>query len=85
MMPNATPSETLLWHARAGQARRIASMLSPRDAELVEAYARKCEDSARAASIDGVKANDRRLIETPHMADRTFVSPARGRLPKQAA
>jgi len=24
-------------------------------------------------------------LETPHMADRTFVSPARGRLPKQAA
>jgi hypothetical protein len=30
-------SETLLWHARAGQARRVAGMLSSRDAALREA------------------------------------------------
>ena len=50
-------SETLLWHARAGQARRVAGMLSPRDAALLEAYARECEDCARAASIDSARAN----------------------------
>jgi hypothetical protein len=30
-------SEALMWHARAGQARRAARMLSLRDAALVEA------------------------------------------------
>src|SRR5258705_11674032 len=42
-------SGTMLWRARAGQARRVAGMLSPRDAALLEAYSRECEDSARAA------------------------------------
>jgi hypothetical protein len=42
-------SETLIWRARAGQARRVAGMLSQRDAALLEAYARECEDRARAA------------------------------------
>ena len=37
-----------MWRARAGQARRVAGMLSPRDAALLEAYARECEDRARA-------------------------------------
>jgi hypothetical protein len=78
-------SETLLWYARAGQARRVASMLSPQDAALVEAYAMECEGHARAVSIEGDKVNNRRLIGTPHIADPTFVSPARSRLPKQAA
>ena len=32
-------SEASLWRARAGQARRVVGMLSPRDAALVEAYA----------------------------------------------
>jgi hypothetical protein len=49
-------SETMLWRARAGQARRVAGMLSPRDAALLEAYARECEDSARAASIESATA-----------------------------
>jgi hypothetical protein len=78
-------SETLLWLARAEQARRIASMLSPQDAALVEAYARECEDHARAASIEGVKVRPRRLIETPPMADQSLASPAGSRRPKQAA
>src|SRR5216684_1557765 len=39
MISKAGLSETLMWRARAGQARRVASMLSPRDAALVEAYA----------------------------------------------
>src|SRR5882757_3606798 len=32
-----------LWRARAGQARRVASTLSPTDAALVEAYARNAK------------------------------------------
>jgi hypothetical protein len=85
MMTKVGVPETLMWRARAGQARRIASMLSPRDAELVEAYARECEDCARAASIEGTRINTRRSIETQHVHDHTLKSQARSRLPKQAA
>lgn len=49
MVGKASPSETLAWWARAAQARRIAGMLSPRDAQLAEAYAVECEDQARGA------------------------------------
>jgi hypothetical protein len=50
MVGRASPSETLAWWARAAQARRVAGMLSPRDAQLAEAYATECEDQARGAS-----------------------------------
>lgn len=78
-------SETLLWNARAGQARRVASMLSPRDAALVEAYARECEDRARVASIEGIKVNTRQSVEIRSTDSHRFGSPARRRLPNQAA
>jgi hypothetical protein len=39
MISKMSLSETLMWRARAGQARRIASMMCPRDAALVEAKA----------------------------------------------
>jgi len=78
-------SETLMWCARAGQARRIASMLSLQDAELVEAYARECEECAHAASIEGTRINNRRSIETQYIHDQPLKSLARSRLPKQAA
>ena len=78
-------SETLLWYARAGQARRIASMSSPRDAALVEAYARECEAQARVASIEGIKVNTRQSVEIRRRDSQRFESPARGRLPNQAA
>ena len=35
------------WLARARQARRVALMLSARDAELLEAYAKECETEVR--------------------------------------
>jgi hypothetical protein len=38
MASKASPSETLAWSAHAAQARRVAGMLSPRDAQLAEAY-----------------------------------------------
>ena len=50
MVGKARPSENLAWWARAAQARRVAGMLSPRDAQLAEAYAIECEDQARGAS-----------------------------------
>jgi hypothetical protein len=56
MASKARPSETLAWLARAAQARRVAGMLSPRDAQLAEAYPVKCEDQAREASSDGLRS-----------------------------
>ena len=50
MMGKPSPSGTLAWWTRAAQARRVAGMLSPRDAQLAEAYAIECEDQARDAS-----------------------------------
>ena len=38
------------WAMRAERARRIASMLSRKDAEAIEAYAKECEARARQAS-----------------------------------
>jgi hypothetical protein len=37
------------WAMRAERARRIATMLSVKDAEAIEAYARECEARARQA------------------------------------
>jgi hypothetical protein len=54
MMIRRTESEADTWYLRAEQARRIASMLSPRDADLVLAYARECEDKAQVAQADTV-------------------------------
>jgi hypothetical protein len=53
MASKASPSETLAWRARAAQARRVAGMLSPCDAQLAEANAVECEDQALEASFDG--------------------------------
>lgn len=75
--------ETLVWRARAGQARRVASMLSPRDAALVEAYARECEDCA--ASIERARINHRLSVEKPRRDDQTFRSLAKSRLSDRAA
>ena len=36
------------WVLRAERARRIATMLSMKDAEAIEAYAKECEARARA-------------------------------------
>jgi len=85
MISKAGLSETLMWRARAGQARRVASMLSPRDAALVEAYARECDDSARAASIEGARVDTRRSVEIQRRDDRSFRAPAKSRQPNRAA
>jgi len=78
-------SETLLWRARAGQARRVAGMLSPRDAAILEAYARECEDCARTASIESARANRRLSVDIQCRDDQNFRSLVRNRLPNQAA
>ena len=56
MANKASPSETLAWWARAAQARRVARMLSTRDAQLAEAYAVECDDQAREASSGGLRS-----------------------------
>jgi len=43
-------------------------MLSPRDAALLEAYAKECEDCARAASIEGARANARLSVDIQRTA-----------------
>jgi hypothetical protein len=63
MASNATPSETLAWWARAVQARRVAGMLSPRDAQLAEAYAAECEDQARERLHRSARSSVRRAVE----------------------
>jgi hypothetical protein len=77
-------SETMLWHARAGQARRVAGMLSPRDAVLLGAYARECDDSARAASLESARASTRLSVDIQLRDEVNFRSLVRGRLPNQA-
>ena len=47
MTSGTDPSESLTWWGRAAQARRVATLLSPRDARLAEVYAAECEDRAR--------------------------------------
>src|SRR4029077_20060728 len=83
MISKAGLSETMMWRARAGQARRVASMLSPRDAALVETYARECDDSARAASIEGARVDMRRSVEIQHRDDRSFRAPAKSPRPSR--
>ena len=56
MASKATPSETRALWARAAQARRVAGMLSPRDARLAEAYAVECEAQAREASFFSLRS-----------------------------
>lgn len=73
MASRATPSETLAWWARAAQARRIAGLLSPRDARVAEAYAVECEDHARAASFRALPSVQRlasRVANAPVVSPR---------------
>lgn len=49
-MSETQSSDPSLWQARAAQARRIASMLLGPDAEMVEAYARECDEQGRGVS-----------------------------------
>jgi hypothetical protein len=48
LFPRAVKSASPVgaWLARAEQARRVAAMLSPQDAAIVEAYAAECEAEA---------------------------------------
>jgi hypothetical protein len=80
MASKASPSDTLAWWARAAQARRVAGILSPRDARLAEAYAAECEDQAREASVGGLKSAPSAIVQS--LVDPTPSSPAGG-LPKQ--
>ena len=68
MIPMAiktAPSGTLAWWARGAQARRVAGMLSPRDAQIAEAFAAECEDEARAASRDSLPYRRSAFVQRP--------------------
>ena len=62
MVSKAGPSETRALWARAAQARRVAGMLSPPDAQLAEAYALECEDQAREASLGGLRSGRSTIV-----------------------
>jgi hypothetical protein len=79
MVTKAGPSETLALWARAAQARRVAGMLSPKDAQLAEAYAAECEKQARDASLNGLRST--RLMTARPVANVVFGAVARA--PKQ--
>ena len=82
MASNTNPSESLAWWGRAAQARRIAAMLSPRDAQLAEAYAAECEDRARRGCSDDVRrghAPSVRRVPDP------MLKPGRKTSPRRAA
>jgi hypothetical protein len=70
MVSKASPSETVVWWARAAQARRVAGMLSPRDAQLAEAHALECEDNARETSAGGVQQG--RSVSCPMRSIESF-------------
>ena len=79
MATKTGPSETLALWARAAQARRVAGMLSPKDAQLAEAYAVECEKQARDASLNGLRST--RLVTAHPAANVLFGAVARA--PKQ--
>jgi hypothetical protein len=47
LAPNNPTDAPRAWAMRAERARRIATMLSMKDAEAIEAYAKECEARAR--------------------------------------
>ena len=80
MATKAGPSETLAWWARAAQARRVAGMLSPKDAQLAEAYAVECEDQAREASFNGLRST---ILVTAHPVANVALGAVARAAPKQ--
>jgi hypothetical protein len=53
----AKPETAWTWQKRAAQARRIAPMLAPKDAEILEAFARECEaKAAKPVSVRPIAA-----------------------------
>jgi hypothetical protein len=83
MASKLAKSESLVWWTRAAQARRIASMLPPRDAKLAEAYAVECEHQARAISAERIRARNS-SVRSQRAVDPTFKS-VRRPSPEQAA
>jgi hypothetical protein len=63
MASKASPPETRGLWARAAQARRVAGMLSPRDAQLAEAYALECEDQAREACLYSLRPGRSSVVQ----------------------
>ena len=64
---------------------KTQTLVSPRDAAILEAYARECEDCAHTASIESARANRRLSDDIQCRDDQNFRSLVRNRLPNQAA
>ena len=56
MHPDGPLDDSLVWLARAEQARRIAWMLSGEDAERAHAYAEECEAWALQSILEPLAA-----------------------------
>jgi hypothetical protein len=82
MAIKTAPSGSLAWWARGAQARRVAGMLSPRDAQIAETFAAECEDEARAASLNGLHRRRSAFVQRPI---RSFHSPIGGPTTEQKA
>src|ERR1700733_5376431 len=52
-------------NAVAAQARRIATMLPIKNAELIEAFAKDCEEPAQQMVVDGIRFELRRSFGPP--------------------
>lgn len=60
-------------------------MLPPKDAALVETFAKECEQRAQQIVIDGARSETRRSIGPPRPRDRVFQSASGGIPPNRAA
>jgi hypothetical protein len=58
-------------------------MLPPKDAELIEAFAKECEQRAQQIVMDGVGSETRRSIGPLRPRDRVFQSASGGIPPKR--
>jgi hypothetical protein len=56
LMPTTKQENPRAWLARADQARRIALMLAPTDAAILESFARECEAQAAPAAGRAIAA-----------------------------
>lgn len=66
MAIKTAPSGSLAWWALGAQARRVAGMLSPQDAQIAEAFAAECEDEARAASLKSLHHSRSAFVQRPY-------------------
>jgi hypothetical protein len=60
-------------------------MLPPKDAELIETFAKECEVRAQQIVIDGIRSETRGSIELPRPRERIFQCASEGIPSKRSA